>query len=87
MATPESRSADAGAKLCAALAYLGDKLSTHRESRFKPRHDFLLDEWLGLRRYARNQGRMEAGERSRTSERAVPRFLRREALRLTHDPA
>lgn len=37
-------------KLRAALDYLGDKLSTHRASRFKPAGQFLLDEWLTARR-------------------------------------
>jgi hypothetical protein len=39
-------------KLRAALEYLGDRLSTHRASRFKPRKSTLLDEWLAARRQA-----------------------------------
>jgi len=37
-------------KLRAALEYLGDRLSTHRASRFKPGKSSLLDEWLAARR-------------------------------------
>ena len=37
-------------KLRAALEYLGDRLSTHRASRFKPAKSSLLDEWLAARR-------------------------------------
>jgi hypothetical protein len=40
----------AHAKLRAALEYLGDRLTTHRASRFKPGRHFLLDEWLAARR-------------------------------------
>jgi len=54
-------------KLRAALDYLGDKLTTHRTSRFKPARHFLLDEWLMVR-YAtlkvsllRREGSSEAG--------------------------
>ena len=37
-------------KLRAALDYLGDRLSTHPASRFKPATRPLLDEWLAARR-------------------------------------
>jgi hypothetical protein len=37
-------------KLRAALEYLGDKLVTHRASRFRPATSSLLDEWLAARR-------------------------------------
>jgi hypothetical protein len=37
-------------KLRAALNYLGDKLATHRASRFKPSKHSILDEWLYARR-------------------------------------
>ena len=37
-------------KLRAALEYLGDRLSTHPASRFKPATRSLLDEWLAARR-------------------------------------
>jgi hypothetical protein len=37
-------------KLRAALEYLGDRLSTHRASRFKPAKSSVLDEWLAARR-------------------------------------
>jgi hypothetical protein len=37
-------------KLRAALEYLGDRLSTHPASRFKPTTRSLLDEWLAARR-------------------------------------
>jgi hypothetical protein len=37
-------------KLRAALDYLGDKLATHRASRFKPTKHTLLDHWLAARR-------------------------------------
>jgi len=37
-------------KLRAALEYLGDRLSTHPASRFKPPARPLLDEWLAARR-------------------------------------
>jgi hypothetical protein len=37
------------AKLQAALDYLGDKLVTHRASRYKPRAHYLLDEWRARR--------------------------------------
>ena len=40
----------ASAKLHAALDYLGDKLATHRASRFKPAKQYLLREWLSARR-------------------------------------
>ena len=36
-------------KLRAALDYLGDKLATHRASKFKPARRTLLDEWLAAR--------------------------------------
>ena len=46
--------ADAAAKLNpklrAAFEYLGDKLSTHPTSRFKPPTRPVLDEWLATRR-------------------------------------
>ena len=48
--TELGRSFDMSPKLRAALEYLGDRLSTHRDSRFKPRRLFLLDEWLASRR-------------------------------------
>jgi hypothetical protein len=56
-------------KLRAALDYLGDKLSTHRASRFKPTRHFLLNEWVMMRRVAtprasllRLNGAGEAGQ-------------------------
>jgi hypothetical protein len=39
----------AQAKLRAALDYLGDKLSTHQASRFKPAKRYLLDQWFAAR--------------------------------------
>ena len=42
----------ASEKLRAALVYLGDRLSTHRASRFKPAKYSLLDEWIAARRRA-----------------------------------
>ena len=38
------------AKLRAALEYLGDRLTTHPASRFKPATRSLLDEWRLARR-------------------------------------
>ena len=45
-------------KLRAAFEYLGDKLVTHRDSRFKPVSRFLLDDWRATRVSAtgRNRG-------------------------------
>ena len=40
-------------KLRAALEYLGDRLSTHRASRFKPAKSSVLDDWLAARRRQR----------------------------------
>ena len=37
-------------KLRAALDYLGDKLVTHRASRFRPANRSVLDEWVATRR-------------------------------------
>jgi hypothetical protein len=44
-------------KLRAALEYLGDRLTTHAASRFKPLARPLLDEWLATRR-SRPRGSM-----------------------------
>jgi hypothetical protein len=41
-------------KLRAALNYLGDRLATHRASRFKPAKHTLLDHWLAARRLGRD---------------------------------
>lgn len=95
MATLDSRLAvNASAKLNAALDHLGDWLSTHRASRFRPRQeflldewlrlrksrqDFLVDEWLRLRRDARLQGVAPARGAHHTVVEATPRFLLREA--------
>ena len=46
----EPHSTPMSPKLRAALDYLGDKLATHRASRFKPAKHYLLDEWLVKRR-------------------------------------
>jgi hypothetical protein len=40
----------ASEKLRAAREYLGDRLSTHPASRFKPAKRSLLDEWIAARR-------------------------------------
>jgi hypothetical protein len=40
----------ASEKLRAALEYLGDRLSTHHASRFKPAKQSLLNEWIAARR-------------------------------------
>jgi hypothetical protein len=40
------------AKLRAALEYLGDRLVTHRASRFRPVTRYLLDEWRAARTIA-----------------------------------
>ena len=42
---------NASPKLRAALEHLGDKLVTHRASRFKPATSSLLDEWLAGRAF------------------------------------
>lgn len=42
--------AELSPKLRAALAYLGDRLSTHPASRFRPRTRPLLEVWLATRR-------------------------------------
>jgi len=41
---------ESGPKLRAALEYLGDRLTTHPASRFKPATRSLLDEWRLARR-------------------------------------
>jgi hypothetical protein len=46
----ESPAAKLEPKLRAALEYLGDRLSTHPASRFKPPARPLLDEWRAKRR-------------------------------------
>jgi hypothetical protein len=50
MTATHIQSATMTAKLRAALDYLGDRLVTHRASRFKPAAHSLLDEWLATRR-------------------------------------
>ena len=44
---------DLSAKLRAALEYLGDRLATHRASRFKPAKRYVLEEWVSARQAAR----------------------------------
>ena len=56
------------AKLRAAIDYLGDKLSTHRASRFKPAKRYLLDEWLAARQAAR-QPRFARADASSSADR------------------
>ena len=50
MAATHPASASMTAKLRAAVDYLGDRLVTHRASRFKPAPHTLLDQWLAQRR-------------------------------------
>jgi hypothetical protein len=47
-------------KLRTALEYLGDKLVTHRDSRFKPVSRFLLDEWRATRVSATGKNRRDS---------------------------
>jgi len=54
---PESPSA----KLRAALDYLGDRLSTHPASRFRPQELPLLEAWLAMRRAARSVAPLDKG--------------------------
>jgi hypothetical protein len=56
-------------KLRAALDYLGDKLTTHRASRFKPANQYLLDEWLATRRAILRGSLISA---DRTTEVGIP---------------
>jgi len=49
------------AKLRAALDYLGDRLSTHPASRFRPRELPLLEAWLAMRRAARSVAPLDKG--------------------------
>jgi hypothetical protein len=48
--TAQRREDTSNAKLRAALNYLGNRLTTHRTSQFRPRTHFLLDEWIAARR-------------------------------------
>ena len=57
------------AKLRAALDYLGDKLTTHRASRFKPANQYLLDEWRATRRATFKRSLVPA---ERTGEIGIP---------------
>jgi hypothetical protein len=64
-------------KLRAALDYLGDKLVTHRASRFRPTTSSLLDEWLAGRRALRASLTHGAGARRvlRIGVHRIPEFL------------
>src|SRR5262249_10034251 len=68
-------------KLRAALDYLGDKLVTHRASRFTPATNFLLDEWLAGRRALKASLTHWAGTRRVASVgiQTIPDFLRKGA--------
>jgi hypothetical protein len=63
-------------KLRAALEYLGDRLSTHPASRFKPPARPLLEEWLARRRGAAHGIflRADGGYRSWQTEERPPQF-------------
>ena len=50
MTDSKTTSPQISSKLRAALEYLGEHLCTHRASRFKPRANFVLDEWRARRR-------------------------------------
>jgi hypothetical protein len=52
-ATPTNGRRDLSAKLRAALDYLGDRLATHRASRYKPAKRYVLDEWMSAREATR----------------------------------
>jgi len=69
----------ASPKLRAALEYLGDKLVTHRASRFRPATSSLLDEWLAGRRALKASLRHGAGARKVVSVgiQTIPEFLRK----------
>jgi hypothetical protein len=43
-------------KLKLAIAYLDDRLTTHRASRFRPSHVSILDRWLAERRVDTRRG-------------------------------
>jgi len=66
-------------KLRAALDYLGDKLVTHRASRFTPTTSSLLDEWLAGRRALRASLTRGTGTRRvvRIGVHTIPEFLRK----------
>ena len=52
-AAPSSGRSDLSAKLREALDYLGDRLATHPNSRFKPARQYVLDGWRSAREAAR----------------------------------
>lgn len=67
-------------KLRAALDYLGDKLVTHRASRFRPTTNSVLDEWLAGRRAIKASLTQSAGTRRVVRGggiHTIPEFLRK----------
>lgn len=76
------------AKLRAALDYLGDKLSTHPASRFRPPKRPLLEEWLAMRRsaqYAAPLGADSTAEVGHSAPYATAESAARGPARLVRD--